>query len=192
MCDFQLAQATACFRLGPENNVVRIDTTKSIKGNTEYNILNNPSARQSNTKYELDNGNTFTTNSHGQVEQLTFTPNNTKVPRDSRQTQTGKQGRDTDVGGHAQACSQGGTCDGYNLFPQDANFNNSAYKVFYENKIKKALNDPNKTVGQTTIKFERKDPSSSRPDSLTVTYTIDGKTKTVDFKNEAKIPPTEQ
>jgi hypothetical protein len=41
----------------------------------------------------------------------------------------GHQGRDTDVGGHAQARSQGGTCDGYNLFPQDKNFNNSAYKV---------------------------------------------------------------
>ncbi|WP_170829076.1 hemagglutinin repeat-containing protein [Pseudomonas sp. 21C1] len=40
------------------------------------------------------------------------------------------KGLESDVGGHVQACSQGGTCDGYNLFPQDSNFNNSAYKFF--------------------------------------------------------------
>lgn len=153
-------------------------------------MLNNSKARAADTRYELDNGNSFKTNSAGQVEELTFTPVNMKVPRDSRQTEAGKQGRD-DVGGHAQACSQGGTCDGYNLFPQDANFNNSAYKVFYENKIKAALNDPGQTVGKTTIRYERTDPSLPRPDSLTLTYTINGKEKTVDFKNEAKTPPTE-
>lgn len=48
------------------------------------------------------------------------------------------------------------------------NFNNSAYKVFYENIIKRALNDPSQTVGPTTIKFYREDPSSLRPDSLTL------------------------
>lgn len=90
---------------------------------------------------------------------------------------------------HAQACSQGGTCDGYNLFPQDKNFNNSAYKVFYENRMKEALNDPSKTVGPTTIKFKREDPGSVRPDRLDVTYTINGKTKTVSFKNEAHQIP---
>ncbi|MEW7859084.1 DNA/RNA non-specific endonuclease [Pseudomonas chlororaphis] len=112
-----------------------------------------------------------------------------KGPLDPRQTATGKEGGDTDVGGHAQACSQGGTCDGYNLFPQDKNFNNSAYKVFYENRIKEALNDPSKTVGQTTIRFNREDPGSARPDSLQVFYTIDGKTKSVVFKNEAREVP---
>ena len=101
----------------------------------------------------------------------------------------GSQGRDTDVGGHAQACSQGGTCDGYNLFPQDKNFNNSAYKVFYENRIKEALNDPSKTVGPTTIKFNRTDPGSARPDTMELTYTIDGKSKTLRFENEAKKIP---
>ena len=169
--------------------VVKVETAKSIKGSHEYELLNNPAARSPNTRYELDNGNTFTTNSKGMVEELTFTPTKEKVPRDSRQTAAGKEGRDTDVGGHAQACSQGGTCDGYNLFPQDRNFNNSAYKVFYENRIKEALDDPSKTVGLTRIKFKREEPGSSRPDSLQVFYTIDGKTKSVVFENEArKIP----
>ncbi len=115
------------------------------------------------------------------VEELSFTPESTKVPRDTRQTAVGKEGRDTDVGGHAQACSQGGTCDGYNLFQQDKNFNNSAYKVFYENKIKAALNDPNQTVGQTTIKYYRENPGAIRPDSLDLTYTVNGKNRDVAF-----------
>jgi len=101
----------------------------------------------------------------------------------------GKLGQESDVGGHAQACSQGGTCDGYNLFPQDQNFNNSAYKVYYENIIKKALNDPTQVVGKTTIKYERVDPSVLRPDSLTLTYTINGKTVSVDFKNKSNQIP---
>lgn len=105
------------------------------------------------------------------------------------QTAAGKTGRETDVGGHAQACSQGGTCDGYDLFAQDQNFNSSAYKVFYEHKIKSALNDPNKVVGPTTIKFNREDPRSLRPDTLDVTYTIDGKRQTVRFENEARRIP---
>jgi DNA/RNA non-specific endonuclease len=175
--------------VGAEIPVVRINVGDAVKGSPEFDLLNNPGARAANTKYELDNGNSFKTNSAGQVEELTFTPVNTKVPRDARQTEVGKQGRDTDVGGHAQACSQGGACDGYNLFPQDRNFNNSAYKVFYENEIKSALNDPAKNVGPTTIKFSRVDPNSPRPDTLSVTYTIDGKTRTRIFENEAnKIP----
>lgn len=164
--------------------VVKVETAKSVKGSHEYELLNNPAARSPNTRYELDNGNTFTTNSKGMVEELTFTPTKEKVPRDSRQTEAGKEGRDTDVGGHIQACSNGGTCDKYNLFPQDKNFNNSAYKVFYENRVKEALDDPARTVGPTTVRFERADPGSVRPDSLVLTYVIDGKPKTVTFKNE--------
>ncbi|NWE11277.1 hypothetical protein HX788_29665, partial [Pseudomonas edaphica] len=168
--------------------IVKVKTENAVKGTPEYELLNNPSARAANTRYELDNGKSFTTNSAGQVEELTFTPVNEKIPRDSRQTEMGHQGRDTDVGGHAQACSQGGTCDGYNLFPQDKNFNNSAYKVFYENIIKKALDDPTKTVGPTTIKFNRSTADSIRPDTLSVTYTIDGRTRTSIFKNESSKP----
>ncbi len=152
------------------DSVVNITSRNLVKDSKEYEVLNNPDKRQANTTYQLDNGDTFTTNSKGLVEELTFTPTKTKVPRDSRQTAAGKKGRDTDVGGHAQACSQGGSCNNYNLFPQDANFNNSSYKVFYENKIKLALNDPEKIVGPTTIRFSRKEPDSARPDTLDVTY----------------------
>uniref|UniRef100_UPI0028A6C279 hemagglutinin repeat-containing protein n=1 Tax=Pseudomonas nitroreducens TaxID=46680 RepID=UPI0028A6C279 len=171
--------------------VVKVKSESAVKGTIEYDLLNSPASRSPNTRYELESGTSFKTNSSGQVEELTFTPVSSKVPRDSRQTEAGKQGRDSDVGGHAQACSQGGTCDGYNLFPQDKNFNNSAYKVFYENEMRRALNDPQRTVGPTTIQFNRTNPNSPRPDSLTVTYTIDGKTRTRVFENEANSAPKE-
>lgn len=188
----RIAGPKATGSAGAEVPVVRVNTGNAVKGSPEFDLLNKSGARAANTRYELDNGNSFKTNSAGQVEELTFTPVNTKVPRDARQTEAGKQGRDTDVGGHAQACSQGGTCDGYNLFPQDRNFNNSAYKVFYEHEIKRAVNDPAKTVGPTTIKFNRSVPDSPRPDTLSVTYTIDGKTRTRIFENEANKIPKDQ
>lgn len=47
----------------------------------------------------------------------------------------------------------------------------------------------NKVVGPTTIKFERKTPDLVRPDSLKVTYVIDGESKTVRFKNKANELP---
>ncbi|HHQ4477227.1 TPA: hemagglutinin repeat-containing protein [Aeromonas veronii] len=176
--------------LSSENyKVVRVNSSDAVKGTKEYDILNIPSAREPNTRYELDNGNAFKTNSHGYVEELTFTPTNVKMPRDSRQTAAGKQGLDSDVGGHVQACSQGGTCDSYNLFPQDKNFNNSAYKVFYENEIKRALDDPSKAVGQTKVVFVRDNPGSVRPTALTVTFKIDGVVTERTFLNEAGKPP---
>lgn len=172
--------------------VVRVNSAASVKGSPEYSILNYAEARAPNTKYELDTGTSFVTNGSGQVETLTFTPVDIKMPRDSRQTEVGKQGRPTDVGGHAQACSQGGTCDGYNLFPQDRNFNVSAYRAFYENVIQRALDDPSKVVGPTQIKFSRADPGARRPDSLEVTYTIDGRTYKIDFENEPNRTPRGQ
>lgn len=76
----------------PDLPVVKVNTSNSVKGSPEYEILNNPSARSPNTRYQVDNGDSFTTNSKGFVEELTFTPSNTKVPRDSRQTAAGKEG----------------------------------------------------------------------------------------------------
>ena len=45
-----------------------------------------------------------------------------KMPRTSQQTAIGYLGEIGDVGGHIQACRHGGTCDRYNLFPQNGNF----------------------------------------------------------------------
>jgi filamentous hemagglutinin len=92
-------------------------------------------------------------------------------------------GLPTDVGGHVQACSLGGTCDRFNLFLQDGNFNNSAYKR-WENEIKGALNNRDQ-VGPVTVRFNRTDPTSARPDSLIIDYSVNGVPKQRFFENKA-------
>ena len=160
--------------------VVRVNTQNSAtRGTADYDALNNSAP---NTRYELDNGSTFRTNSSGRVEEATFTPVDVKVPRDARQTQVGKEGLPDDVGGHIQACSFGGTCDRFNLFPQNKNFNNGEYKK-WENEIRNALKQGD-DVGPVTIRFERSDPSSARPDSLDIEYSINGKIQTREFRNQ--------
>lgn len=89
----------------PDVEVIKIEAGKATRGSREFEILNNPPP---NSRIELDNGNVYVTNAHGLVEEVTFHPRLVKELRDSRQTEVGKQGLDSDVGGHIQACSLGG------------------------------------------------------------------------------------
>lgn len=148
-----------------------------------YNLINGNI--QKNVNYDLGNGTKFKTNEHGYVDEISFKPDfNNKGVRESRQSAVGKEGIDGDVGGHIQACAMGGTCDRYNLFPQNANFNNSAYKKYFENVLKKA-NKNGQSVDNVTVRFTRNDPSSPRPDELEVKFSIDGVLQTpVKFKNK--------
>lgn len=159
---------------------MRVDVDNVRRGTPEYDILNNPPP---NTRIEVSNGNVYITNANGFVDEVSFQPRLVKEPRDARQTAAGKEGLDTDVGGHIQACSLGGTCDRVNLFPQDANFNNSAYKKF-ENIIRDAL-DEGSAVGPVKVKFVRNNPNSPRPDEVIVTYDLGDGPITIPFKNEA-------
>ncbi|MBK5646981.1 MAG: DNA/RNA non-specific endonuclease [Acinetobacter sp.] len=179
-----MAGATVAAGTDENKEVISVDFEKSkIKGTPENIIVNDLKPK---TEYNLSNGTKFKTNEYGHVEEISFTPDleNTGV-RDSRQTAVGKLGKEKDVGGHIQACAFGGTCDSYNLFPQNSNFNNSAYKVYFENIVRKANKD-GKTIGEVTVKFSRNDPKSLRPDALEVRYKIDGVSqKPVNFKNES-------
>ena len=163
-------------------NQIDIDFERSkIKGTPENDLVNN---LKPNTDYSLSNGTKFSTNEHGYVDKISFKPDfDNPGKRDSRQTNVGKEGIDGDVGGHIQACIFGGTCDRYNLFPQNAKFNNSEYKKYFENVIRKAYKE-GKEVGNVTIEFKRFKSNSPRPDELTVTFKIDGATMIRNFKNE--------
>ncbi|MCM2131775.1 DNA/RNA non-specific endonuclease [Larsenimonas rhizosphaerae] len=160
--------------------IVEVNVAKASKGTPEYKILNEPPP---NSQVKLNNGTEFKTNSSGYVDELTFTPSLKKGIRDARQTAVGKEGLSTDVGGHIQGCQFGGTCDRFNLFPQNSNFNNSAYKR-WEMGIKNALNGGDQ-VGSVTVRFSRTDPASSRPDSLVIDYSINGEKMRKSFRNEA-------
>jgi filamentous hemagglutinin len=153
--------------------------SRAVRGTPEYDLLNDPPA---NTTVELSNGTTFSTNSGGYVEGVTFQAVDSPGLRDSRQTAVGKEGIAGDVGGHIQACRYGGTCDRFNLFPQNSDFNNGAYKS-WENEISGALKNGD-DVGTVTVTFGRSDPNNARPDTLRVEYTINGVTKVQKFENK--------
>lgn len=103
--------------------------------------------------------------------------------RDGRQTAVGREGISGDVGGHIQACRHGGICDRFNLFPQNATFNNSTYRA-WENQITRALQNGD-DVGNVTVRLIRTNPYNSRPDSVRIEYSINGETRVRNFRNEA-------
>lgn len=157
-----------------------VDTNNSRKrGTQDYDFVNNP---KPNTTYELDNGTTFQTGDGGYVDEITYQPINSLGKRDSRQTAVGKEGVEGDVGGHAQACRHGGSCDRFKLFPQNSNFNSSAYKK-WENEITRAL-EAGDDVGSVTIRFYRTDEQNPRPDSLEIEYSIEGIKMVKEFENK--------
>ncbi|PST17643.1 hypothetical protein C7U61_18650 [Rhizobium sp. JAB6] len=164
---------------GPAGTTQRVDVSRATRGTPEYDLLNDPPA---NTTVELSNGTKFKTNSGGYVEEITFQPVDSPGVRDSRQTAVGKEGIAGDVGGHIQACRYGGTCDRFNLFPQNSNFNNGAYKS-WENEISGALKNGD-DVGTVTVTFGRSDPNNARPDTLEVEYKINGVTQVRQFENK--------
>lgn len=159
---------------------VEVDLAKVSKGTPEYKLLNEPPP---NSQVKLSNGSEFKTNPNGYVDEITFSPSLSQGVRDARQTAVGKEGLPTDVGGHIQGCQFGGTCDRFNLFPQDGNFNNSGYKR-WENEIKSALKNGDQ-VGSVTVRFNRTDPTSARPDSLVIDYSINDVPKQRFFENKA-------
>ena len=165
---------------GPNIRVERINADNAVPGSPEYNLLNSPPP---NTRIELSNGNVYVTNANGFVEYVEFQPRLVTQSRDGRQTAVGREGLNTDIGGHIQACSLGGTCDRVNLFPQNANFNNSGYKVM-ENELRRAL-QRGEDVGVVNVRFIRDNPNSPRPDRVEVTRTINGVTTTIPFRNQA-------
>jgi filamentous hemagglutinin len=157
-----------------------IDVSDVRRGTPEYEALNNP---RPNTTTELSNGTTFRTGEGGYVDEVTYQPVNSPGVRDGRQTAVGREGIAGDVGGHIQACRHGGTCDRFDLFPQNSNFNNRTYKR-WENEITRSLQNGD-DVGNVTIRLNRADPYNPRPDSLTIEYEINGVPFERRFNNQA-------
>ncbi|WP_322890873.1 MULTISPECIES: DUF637 domain-containing protein [unclassified Yoonia] len=162
------------------NRTVTVDSSRATRGTPEFELLNNPPA---NTRVELSNGTTFRTGEGGYVDEITYQPVNSSGVRDGRQTAVGREGIAGDVGGHIQACRHGGTCDRFNLFPQNSNFNNSAYRS-WENEITRSLQNGD-NVGNVTVRLNRADPYNPRPDSVRIEYSINGETRVRNFRNEA-------
>ena len=102
---------------GIDDQVVDIKTTKSRssnaeRGTPEFKALNDPDPNKS---FRLDTGQKFSTNEFGFVQHLEFKPIPEKRGRSKLQTDVGKLGRDTDVGGHLQAARHGGPSNRFNI-----------------------------------------------------------------------------
>lgn len=67
----------------------------------------------------ISTGGTFRTGEEVYVDEITDRTVNSSRVRDERQTAVGRDGIAGDIGGHIQACRHGGTCDRFNLFPQN-------------------------------------------------------------------------
>ncbi|MCR5865173.1 hemagglutinin repeat-containing protein [Aquincola sp. J276] len=163
-----------------QRTIIELAASGVTRGDAAYKILNDPPP---NSIVRLSNGIEFRTNEGGLVDELSYIPSLSRGVRDARQTAVGKEGLPTDVGGHIQACQFGGTCDRFNIFPQDGNFNNSAFKR-WENEIKAALINGDE-VGRVIVRFNRIDAFSPRPDSVRIDYEINGIIMRKFFRNEA-------
>ena len=172
---------------GVEYRVFRVRTKQEPGGSSdaagaaEYNALNKP---EKNAIYELDNGKWFKTNAFGYVVELEFKPTDPMRGRNTRQANTGKGtgSKKGDQGGHLQAKRLGGSSDQFNLIPQNANFNGSAYKIL-ENRIHRNIDD----IRNVKITLTRKDPKSPRPDELLVEFELNGVPESHPFPNQAAL-----
>ncbi|WP_336950897.1 DNA/RNA non-specific endonuclease [Sphingobium aromaticivastans] len=90
--------------------------------------------------------------------------------------------RPSDDGGHFIASRFNGPSDSFNHFAQDANFNRGAYRAM-EDSWAKELRAGKKVIVEIIPKYIG---TSRRPNSITVTWEIDGKHNFQFFPNEAK------
>lgn len=158
--------------------VITVKTESGRKGNWNK-ALNNP---EPNKIYMVDGNKVYHTDEMGRLKSVDAELKLETLDRNTyQQLKTGKQGIDGDEGGHLIASILNGSGEKINMLPMNANLNRGAWKQM-ENTWAKALQD-GKTV---KVKIEPLfEGTNIRPDSFKIKYTIDGKTKYLDFENAA-------
>lgn len=132
-----------------------------------------------NAKYTR-NGYEYATDEIGRVNRVSGELKLETAPRTSHQTEVGKLGLPDDEGGHLIGSRFGGTPEGVNIVPQNANLNKGDWKKM-ENEWARAL-DTNQKV-EVDIQLQYPKGGNGRPSDFTVEYTIDGKPYTKVFRN---------
>jgi len=131
------------------------------------------------TKYN-HNGYVYETDSVGRTNQVSGQLRLETGIRTSHQTEVGHLGKVNDQGGHLIGTQFGGSPEGFNLIPQNANLNQGAWKSM-EMGWAKVLEERKRVSVDMTLSY----PSlkNVRPQQFAVRYTIDGKAKTRFFVN---------
>lgn len=92
----------------------------------------------------------------------------------------GADRRDTDDGGHFIAARFNGPSDAFNHFVQDANFNRGRYRAM-EDEWAKDLRAGKRVSVEISASYTGR---SKRPNSLAVSWTINGRARYREFANE--------
>ncbi|WP_330993516.1 DNA/RNA non-specific endonuclease, partial [Pluralibacter gergoviae] len=144
-----------------------VQSVTHVTGSYRNKVLNNP---EPNKVYSSSNG-SFETDGMSRTVSVNATLSINKNDRNTyQQCEAGKCGNSGDEGGHLIASIFGGPREKINIIPMDGNLNKGAWKSM-ENTWGNALKDGKKVE----VKIE---PvyigDSKRPDSFSVTYSIDG------------------
>lgn len=126
-----------------------------------------------NTTYQV-NGYNYDIDAMGRVETISGRIKVQKMHRhDYAQQKMGHSGLPNDQGGHIIATTLGGPGENINMFPQNGNFNMGVYR----HKLEDMWRDLTRAGHQVDVKIEFFYPQNStshRPDSMNITYTVDG------------------
>lgn len=146
-------------------NIVVVDSGKKGAWNK---AMNKP---EPNTVYKVDGNKTFQTDALGRTSSAEGILVASKSDRNTyQQCKAGKCGSSGDEGGHLIASIFNGPGEKLNLVPMDGNLNKGVWKQM-ENTWANALKDGK----QVNVKIEPVyTGESKRPDSFSVTYSIDG------------------
>lgn len=160
-------------------------STKGLEGTNETddngNIYVKDGQLQPNITYEL-NGSIYTTDDKGRIVCCESKPQRSQEnsrDNDAQRQAGGTDRRPDDQGGHIVARDLNGDGGSGNLVAMDSRINQSDYKRM-ENDIKTTLDEGKEVTVKTEITYS---DNSERPDRITTTVTVDGKTTIYKYDN---------
>jgi hypothetical protein len=160
----------------------RIGNLTGDAGRAADDIVGDAAKAEGVAKTVVKNGYTYTLDAEGRTTRIEGDLVSNPAQARSRAAQLAAGGPDrlaTDEGGHFVARRFDGPLEDFNHFAQNGNFNRGAYKAL-ENEWQRAL-DRGSSVNVDITAHYRGD--SLRPDSIDVTYTIDGIPHETSFLN---------
>lgn len=172
-------------RAAKDSTSTQTDAGSDARQESDHQTIGEPRAftkfgeLEPNTQYER-NGYIYQTDHLGRVTTVQGKLELAAGDRTYHQTEVGKQGRDGDEGGHLIATRFGGSPEGMNLVPQNANLNRGDWKRL-ENRWGEALDEGQEV--EVVISIDYSD-NSSRPAGFYVWERIGSKEHEHYLENE--------
>ncbi|MBQ4862746.1 DNA/RNA non-specific endonuclease [Pseudoalteromonas sp. MMG013] len=167
----------------PSGSLREVNVPAGSKGSWDKRINGD---LEPNTKYNLSNGHSYTTDDHGRVINVTGnTDKGVKLDRNNyQQTKMGHDGNNQDHqlhdGGHLIATHLGGAGDKINLVPMTRDLNRKIYRAM-ERFLGKELKAGKEVYVDIKVGYPDS-PSATRPNIVEVYATINGKPSRYKFE----------